>query len=359
MKNLTLATLPVLALLLTPSLRAQEPQPSASPTTIATGDNSAEEQRLQAHLDDLKDQLAVLLSTGHTELHPKVQSVQAEIAAVTQQLVTLKAEDKAQANAPTDSTRIAMLEQELADLKAHRKSTPWAEVVPIQNRIDDIQAVLDWKKMHQPASQNGLFQFDGGRPADLLRAADDHFHLAWLAIATLPASQDRIQVPQFSVYVTQPADVLNMYNWLADNNPSLGKWEWRGDAETPNTLILQAPQADAASEPGKELKVKAFSLAGIPKNHWDQLVEEVYTTKRGVEDYYGNPSIIDGPAPSTVQGKILGIQPDSKILAAAGTQSFIDLVDSVVAAFKANWDVEIPPGPAPQSPAPPASGSSQ
>jgi hypothetical protein len=356
MKNLTLAILSALALLLAPSLRAQEPQASASPTPIATGDNSAEEQRLQAHLDDLKDQLAVLLSTGHTELHPKVQSVQAEIAAVTQQLLTLKAEDQAQTNGPTDSTRIAILEQELADLKAHPDV---ASTVVTQVRIDAIQAVLDWKNAHQQATLNGLFQFGGGTPVEFLLAADQRFHLAWLGIATLPKTQESIQVPPFSVYITQPTDVLNMYNWLAANNPLLGKWEWQGDGETPNALILQAPQADASSELAKELRVKAFSLAGIPKNHWDQLVEEVYSTKRGVEDYYGNPSIIDGRAPSTVQGKILGIQPDSKILAAAGTQSFIDLVDSVVAAFKANWDVDIPPGPAPQSPAPPTSGSSQ
>jgi hypothetical protein len=73
---------------------------------------------------------------------------------------------------------------------------------------------------------------------DLIAAASERFHLPWLGIVTLPGAQSSIQVPAFTLFVQQPEDILKMYDWLAKSDPSLGEWEWQGNAAHPDVLML-------------------------------------------------------------------------------------------------------------------------
>jgi len=346
MQKLTLATLFIFSFLLLqpPSLPAQEPD--ASPTA-APASSTAD---IQSELALLRQQMADL-RLRYAPVHPEVILLQARIDALTAALKdqdTL-AQDQAAAKVTAEAqARAAKYSQEIADLQARQagmqKNPPGAnpseDIIPIQDRITALQAAADWDKSHASTPRVGLFEFNGGHPVDLIRAASDRFHLGWPGIVTLPGNQDSIRIPQFSVYVNQPSDILNMYNWLAKSDPSMGRWDCKGDPENPDLLILTAPHIDPSNPQAPEMKVKAFSVADIYDKHWPALMAAINDADRDFHSYMANYN--QGPEARSMQGACAGVDESTKIFVVIGTQSYIDMVGSVISAFEANPGMQKP-----------------
>jgi len=306
---------------------------------------------LQSQLDLLKQQRAVLQQTD-SDAHPTMMALDARMKAISAMLDALqrKRDDELKrvdelagfSKASSDKLvkEIADLQGRQADSKnPNARVNPEDQLIPLDDRIKSLQAAADWEKANPGAPRTGLFAFGGGSPADFIREASSQFHLPWLGIVTLPVPDPNtvpdpniIDVPPFNVFVQQPSDILNMYNELARDDESLGVWQWEGDPGNPDSLMLDVPRARTPNRSGADMKVKAFSVAGIHSTKWDALNNAIEEAAMRAQEYMVRRH-------ETVGGLegICRIDSDSRVLVAIGQQSYIDMVESMVSSFATNF----------------------
>ncbi len=176
-----------------------------------------------------------------------------------------------------------------------------------------------------PKTERKVFFFEGGRPIDFILAMDKHFRTRLGQILSIPSSLARAQVPRMKIATEKPEDALQVYNHIQD--PMLGQWRYAGPTDDPAVLALVADKDVALSKGGA--RVKAMSLGGLPKPSWKNLQEDVEVAR---EEGMRAADKLGG---DRYEGSI-HIQPESKILIASGSEGFIDMVESVVAAHRAN-----------------------
>ena len=173
-----------------------------------------------------------------------------------------------------------------------------------------------------------IFIFDGGRPLDFILAMDRHFRTRLEQILSIPSSLARAQVPKMKISTEKPKDALEVYNHLED--PTLGQWKYgessSADPWDPSVLAL-IPDRNVALKTGA--KVKALSLRGLPENSRAKLMEDIEVGRKFGED---QAERLGG---DRYQGSV-HIQKESNILIAAGSEAFIEMVESVVAAHRDN-----------------------
>ena len=128
-----------------------------------------------------------------------------------------------------------------------------------------------------------------------------------------------------------PEEALQVYNRLQD--PTLGQWKYAGPSSDPSVLALVPDKELALSKATTGAKVKAMALAGIAELRWNDLQKDVdvaqelgmkMAEKLGGDKYEGH----------------IQIQRESKILIASGSEGFIEMVESVLAAYRANAQSE-------------------
>jgi hypothetical protein len=182
-----------------------------------------------------------------------------------------------------------------------------------------------------PKAERKVFFFEGGRPIDLIMAIDRHFRTRMQQILSIPSSLARATVPKMKVVeAKEPTDPLWVYNNLHD--PTLGEWKWQGPARDPAVLAL-VPDKEAAMSKKPGTLVRAFSLGGLPKDSWGSVEADIESaqglahkvTPEGTEECHGS----------------IHIQPDSKVLIAGGTDTYVNMVESVIAAHLANVRSEV------------------
>jgi hypothetical protein len=341
--TLTLGILSTVVLLLSNAACGWSQQQETTASGQPTVDQSRAEDEARDAAEMKKGMLAVLhaqrqqLLLTKSAQSPEVEALDARIQEVEIELSNLN-----EAKATAEQAKVNKLNQEIADLQARKaekaKPNPEDRILPIDERIKALQAVVEWDRSNGSVPRTGLFEFGGGQPLDLIRAASERFHLPWPGIVTLPVTQDRVRVPPFTVFVRQPNDILLTYNWMAESDPSLGKWNWQNDAENPDVLIFEAPRNDPSKTPESEPKVKAFSVAGIEKEKWNSLVAEITEANAAARNFIQVQEVKAGLPPDTerMDGTILGINEGTKVLVAVGPQSYIDMVESILWAFEAN-----------------------
>jgi hypothetical protein len=175
-----------------------------------------------------------------------------------------------------------------------------------------------------------VFVFDGGRPLDFILAMDRHFRTRLEQILSIPSSLARGQVPKMRISTEKPKEALEVYNHLDD--PTLGQWRYGESSAVepwdPSVLALVPDKEVAMKKSGA--RVKALSLRGLAlEKDLNQLAQDIEVgrmagTKEaerlGGDKYEGS----------------IQIQKESKILIAAGSEAFIEMVESIVAAHRDN-----------------------
>jgi hypothetical protein len=179
-----------------------------------------------------------------------------------------------------------------------------------------------------------VFVFPGGNPVEFIMAMDHHFRTRLHEILSVPHALVHAQVPKMRLTAESPTEPLTVYNRLGD--PFLGRWVWEG-AIDPGTnvqvLTLVPDKAVAGSLQKSGARVKAIALAGVPKSKWHVLQEDIDAARKVAS---GQADKQSGSAPD---GEI-HIQPTSKVLIVSGSDDFIEMVESVVAAHRANTELE-------------------
>ena len=215
-------------------------------------------------------------------------------------------------------------------MKNHLNSLMLASLVtalllngPVSARAEETN---DTKQAPKP--ERKVFFFEGGSPIDFVLAMDQHFRTRLGQILSIPSALTRAHVPKMKIATDKPADALEVYNHLQD--PMLGQWRYTGpagDPWDPSVLALVADKDVALSKTGA--RVKALSLRGLPENTWKNLAEDVEVAQMtGMKE-------AERMGGDRCEGAIR-IQKESKILIASGSQAFIEMVESVVAAHRDN-----------------------
>jgi hypothetical protein len=113
----------------------------------------------------------------------------------------------------------------------------------------------------------------------------------------------------------------------------LGQWKYTGPARDPSVLALVPDKDVAISKATTGAKVKALPLSGILEVKWDILRQDVDLASQlgaktaeqlGGDRYEGHTAI----------------QRESKIMIVSGSQAYIEMVESVLSAYRANAQVE-------------------
>ena len=176
-----------------------------------------------------------------------------------------------------------------------------------------------------PRTERKVFFFEGGRPIDFILAIDKHFRTRLGQILSIPSSLARTQVPKMKLATDKPEDALQVYNHLQD--PMLGQWKYAGPTEDPAVLALVADKDVALNKGGA--RVKAMSIGGLSESSWKHLERDVAVAQEA------GISAADKMGGDRYEG-LIRIQPESKILIASGSEGFIEMVESVVAAHRNN-----------------------
>jgi hypothetical protein len=151
---------------------------------------------------------------------------------------------------------------------------------------------------HMEGNGYVLFTFEGGNPIDFVRQAQAQCKNDWEDVATIPREMLLVQVPKIRLRVnlSNPQELLELYNRLGEQNPSLGKWVWEGQAKAPIVLML-APSSKtttatnapaAAKEPEMEVKVFLLTyISGTNLNTAAEAVKAIYDVEAQAEKAKG------------------------------------------------------------------------
>ncbi len=193
-----------------------------------------------------------------------------------------------------------------------------------------------------PAGED--FLFPGGSPIDFLQALQKQYGVDLMSLADISPRIDRAHVPKLRIpaarspaNLPQPLWQLNnmigLYNQLAKDDPRLGKLFVHSNGTNVIAVTLRPlPTTDAARV---EIKTRAFPLAGIPEAKWSSLTKVIDFTQLEVQNRHESLREMFGPAS-------VSIHRGSELLIAVGSETYLDLVGSIVDAWRANAASETP-----------------
>jgi hypothetical protein len=122
-------------------------------------------------------------------------------------------------------------------------------------------------------------------------------------------------------------NLLTLYNKLGREKPELGQLLVEGDLEKPSVVMLVPDKSATAAQP--QIKVKAFSLAGIPEKSLDALQADVRNAQQQAEEY----SARAGTGRPIGHG-LVSIHAETHLLIATGSEAYVEMVESVVEAYR-------------------------
>jgi hypothetical protein len=201
---------------------------------------------------------------------------------------------------------------------------------------------------------SSTFLFEGGGPREFVSAIENHYHVDWFSVLTVSEDSLGLRIPKLRL--TQRTEngiltdarlgpwldeVVTLYNHVAENDPRLDKLLVEGYLPAPS-LVMFIPRT--APSP-LEMKVRAFPLAGIPKEDWDKLYEELQRARDEAMARIRESRRASGGNDRTgFEGSSASIHPGTRLLVACGTEVYLQMVESFVNALGANHR-PVPPVP--------------
>ena len=234
---------------------------------------------------------------------------------------------------------------------------------PIKYTVEDYGVVFTPKGYDSVHRDEAGFSFPGGTPRQLLEAVEKQCNVNWSEVADIPAQMQNVRIPALRIdqesirsILThpdprqgQPAGlnpfagsgilsehratplqaVVVLYNHLGDMKPELGRLVVEGDLAKPSVVMFIPGNT---REP-PETKVKAFPLKGILEKDWDKLEQDILMAQK---EWY-NTFNGDAPAPRTT----VEIHRATSLIVATGPAPFMEMVESMVAAYRENAQAEV------------------
>lgn len=194
------------------------------------------------------------------------------------------------------------------------------------------------------------FVFEGGSPYNFIRAIEKHFRndyedIDLSGVLTIPRELENARVPKLRLQTADKtmsargdaikgiSELIKLYNRLSEKNPALGTWHIEGNSLKPDVLALLSDRNSEGVNQKNVFKVKALALNPIRKSKWESLVREIDRASAISERYAEEVGY------NFKEGQV-NLQEASEILVCFGTPAYIELVESMVAAFEKNFPPE-------------------
>ncbi len=338
MKSLRLALLLSSALLLPglPAIAADAPAPAADTATPAASDKI----KVAVAYDDCEYTADTESGDGKFRISLSNQIVHVEVPVGTPatEVVKMAGLEKLL----TDSTQLSVIYQvpknapggapehkggavNVGDLRAGKVQ----DVVMVEPDLITARNGTTILSVPSISLYHAQFRFPGGKPAEFVAMLQKHFGADWTMVK-IPFELQDANVPEF-VTEGNVFKVLQTYNSIADHMPAIGHWHWEGMASHPTAGTLTSDPHAAAV-----LKVKALPLEAFADSDGKKLDEaKIESLLKDIEVISAQATKVTAGSVADLTGNV-SIQADSRILVVIGTQSYIDLVESVIAAHLEN-----------------------
>ena len=227
---------------------------------------------------------------------------------------------------------------------------------PIKYTIEDYGVVFALKGFEPESKDEPSFFFPGGDPGDFLKAVDEHYKVDWRSIAQIPDEMRYVQVPKLRIpgqaHPPRPGEpprpdeltaLVVLYHRLAERNPQLGNLVVEGDPRQPSVVMFVPEKTSATAQP--QVKVKAFSLKGIPEKEWARLSKDIELTRdEGMQYEHVRQYQAGSRSKPTLDGRV-SIHNDTGLLVAIGAEPYVEMVESIVAVHQENQSTNAKPSP--------------
>ncbi len=218
------------------------------------------------------------------------------------------------------------------------------------------------------------FRFDGGTPKDFLKTIDAHYLTDWQDLATIPPQAAKVNVPKIKTTLQQTvvsgpglgvehiqrksaSALLELYNALAADQPALGQWKMdpqpagggrggRGSGvgsqpkpQHPDLVVVQSALDSRIGTKtvttGQQIRAKALALKPLPPEQWGSLGEEISNDLMLLFKKLDNGTAESREQILRFRGSVQ-VDPKTAVLLVVGTEEYIELIESILAARRAN-----------------------
>ncbi len=213
---------------------------------------------------------------------------------------------------------------------------------PIKYSVEDYGVVFDLKEREPQGKEQAAFTFPGGTPRQFMEAVEKQFKVDWLSIASIPAELQQVQIPKLrltpkpkgnmALGMDSPVrQLVLLYNSLAEKSPQLGTLLVDGDDPRKPSAVMLVPNKTTSVVQAR-MKTMAFPLRGVPEKDWATLADEIM--QMGGEATHYEAMMTGGLEAS--QPGFVKVHQAAALLVVTGSESFVEMAESVVAAFQAN-----------------------
>jgi hypothetical protein len=214
---------------------------------------------------------------------------------------------------------------------------------PIKYSIEDYGVVFSPRGAGPAQMEENDFAFPGGTPVQFLDAVQRQYRVDWLSMADIPKEMADVHIPRLRISEASLGSLtgavgpdkwlsglVSLYNLVGQKKPELGSLLVQGNLAKPSVVMFVPGKAmtDAQSS----IRVKAFSISGISDAERAKLQEDIDRSQREAMVY---ASLLQGPSgPHSLDGTV-AMHNETRLLVATGTESFVEMVESIVAACQA------------------------
>ena len=215
---------------------------------------------------------------------------------------------------------------------------------PIKYSVEEYGVVFSPRGVEPARNEVTSFAFPGGTPNAFLNAVQEQYKVDWSSVADIPKEMADAQIPRLRISQESLGPILrrtgsesgplgalvSLYNQLGEQKPELGRLIVKGDPTKPSVVMFVPDKAATDTQP--KVKVKAFSIWGISDAERAKLQEDIERAKKEALDYASRMRGSSGLR--SLEGAV-AIHNDTSLLVATGPESFVEMVESIVAACMA------------------------
>ncbi len=210
---------------------------------------------------------------------------------------------------------------------------------PIQYTVEEYGVVISPRGVEPMRKEGVRFTFPGGTPRQFLEAVQQQCQVDWSSVAEIPTEMADAHIPKLRIHPgsvgpsprvegagNDPlAGLVSLYNQLGEQKPELGRLIVKGDLTKPSVVMFVPDKAATDTQP--KIKVKAFSIWPITDAEAGKLLEDIERAKGEAMDYASRRGGATGLR--ALEGRV-AIHKETSLLVATGTESFVDMVESIV-----------------------------
>jgi hypothetical protein len=215
---------------------------------------------------------------------------------------------------------------------------------PIQYTVEDYGVVFSQRRSEPARKEEIGLAFPGGTPSQFIGAVQNQYQVDWLSVADIPKEMGDVRIPRLRLSQNYSAatglsreqfvnaslnQLVTLYNQLGEQRPELGRLIVKGDMTKPSVVMFVPDKTAMGAQP--KVKVKAFSIYGMNDAGKVRLEQDIGLAKEEAMKYASRLRGASGPR--SLEGTV-AIHNDTSLLVATGTDSFVDMVESIVTAWE-------------------------